>query len=117
MADIRQLITIYEAHKQYGIHRETMYHRIAKGRLTAYERDNKLYIDTADLVDWQSSLHTSKHGAAFKEIPELHAQGFTDAELAKHFEVSHQRIFTLRNKLGLKANPRKPGLPKGTYLT
>ena len=112
-SDIRQLITIFQAHKQYGIARDTMYHRIANGRHTAYQVNNKLYIDPVDLVDW----HNRDKGEAFSEMPALHAQGMSDAELARHFNVSRQRVFTIRNKHGLKPNPRKPGLPKGIYLT
>ena len=110
---VKNLITIYEAKKKYDVPVGTMYNRVKAGTLTAYKIDNKLYVNPADFNEWDNTMH----GKAYKEIPELHAQGMSDAELSRHFDVSRQRIFTLRNKLGLKANPRKPGLPKGTYLT
>ena len=107
------LITIYDAKKQFDVPLGTMYYRIKTGTLTAYKINSKLYVNPADIGGWDTTMH----GTAYREIPKLHAQGMSDGELSRHFAVSRQRIFTLRNKLGLKANPRKPGLPKGTYLT
>ena len=113
---VKHLITIHEAEQKYDVPVGTMYNRVKAGTLTAYKINNKLYVNPADFNEWDNTMYRMMYGKAYQEIPKLHAQGMSDAELARHFDVSRQRIFTLRNKLGLKANPRKPRLPKGTYL-
>ena len=108
--DIRKLITVQEAHKQYAVVPATVYHRIHNGRLKGYELNNKWYVDPLDLIGWENTLHKSRHGDVFNQLPGLHEQGITDSELANHLQVSRQRVHQIRNKLGLKANPRKQGL-------
>lgn len=110
-----KLITIQEAHQQYDVPVATIYHRIQNNRLKGYELNNKWYVDPEDFDGWTEGLYSFRRGEAFEQIPILHEQGMTDAEMSVALGVSRQRIYQLRNKLELKANPRKPRLPKGTY--
>ena len=109
-----KLITIQEAHEQYDIPLATIYYRIHKNSLKGYELNNKWYVDPDDFVEWLST-HSLRRGEALEQVPILHEQGMTDSEMSVALGVSRQRIHQLRNKLELKANPRKPRLPKGTY--
>ena len=110
------LLPISTASSLFKIQRSTIYRRISTGTLVGYAINNKVYVDGDEMLNWNEHIRPSRRGALWDRVAELWQDGLPDGDIAVTVGRSRERVRQIRSGLGKPANPRRPKLPKGTYL-
>jgi excisionase family DNA binding protein len=109
-------MSISTAASLFSVQRSTIYRRISTGTLTGYAVNNKVYVDGDEMLGWKEHLRRSRQSAVRDLVDALWQDGLPDADIAVKVGRSRERVRQIRSSMGKRANPRRPRLPKGTYL-
>ena len=114
--NIKVLLSIKDTEETHNIPRQTLYARIKTGSLRAYDANGKIYLDPDDVSQWHVTNQIHRRSPIWQKIQELHDEGYSDAAMSEETGRSRERVRQIRSGLGKAANPRRPMLPKGTYV-
>ena len=110
------LLLVAKASSLFNIQRSTIYRRIGAGTLEGYTINNKVYVDSDEMLSWKEHTRPSRRGTLWRMVDNLWQDGHPDGDIARLVGRSRERVRQIRAGLGKQANPRKARLPKGTYL-